>query len=595
MRISTRRHTRKLVATAAVAAAMGGGAPLLFQMVVFTQGSATLTGSSFQSGDGDQTGAGTDTDWANATSAIHKMDTVDPPNAAASLPDYSFGQGAKEDIPNPNIVTGSIPPNKSDLTDFLTAYETKAVTVNSVTSNHTFLYLGWKRTNNLGNANMDFEFDQNPHQVYLNPAGTGTPQRLPGDLLVTFDFPGSGSPVVSLFKWVDSSTGTKSDCFSASALPCWGKGTLGDLGSNADSGVSTDTRFGEAGIDLTAAGAFAPTGCTTFGDALLKSRSSSSFTSEIKDFVELPQGSISVSNCGSLKIHKTDNFNVNLGGVGFTLYNPNADNSAKGTATDFTCTTDGDGNCTFTDSNGNSGIPFGNYWISETTPKSGYNPVDDFPVTVTATSGDSAIGLTDRRAPAEITFTKQDDASHPLKNAVFTLYKDTSGSTTDGFYNSPPAGYNNSANVTTYSCTTTAAGLCDMTNINDAGPYWIVETTTPTGYTTVAPYHITVALAGNYGLTDVFQDPRQFTVITLVCVQNTATDAQAAVAPVLYGAKVAYDGGTQSTVNSPTAVPAALAAKGVTAADLCNALGGNVTSNHYGVGTGSHTSTVVIP
>ena len=43
--------------------------------------------------------------------------------------------------------------------------------------------------------------------------------------------------------------------------------------------------FGETAVDLTQAGVF-PTGtCLAFGSAFVRSRSSSSFTAEIKDFI----------------------------------------------------------------------------------------------------------------------------------------------------------------------------------------------------------------------------------------------------------------------------------------------------------------------
>jgi hypothetical protein len=70
--------------------------------------------------------------------------------------------------------------------------------------------------------------------------------------------------------------------------------------------------FGEAAIDLTKAGVF-PTGtCTAFGSAFLKSRSSSSFPAEVKDFVA-PQP-VNISNCGTIIIHKvTENGDASFG------------------------------------------------------------------------------------------------------------------------------------------------------------------------------------------------------------------------------------------------------------------------------------------
>jgi hypothetical protein len=60
--------------------------------------------------------------------------------------------------------------------------------------------------------------------------------------------------------------------------------------------------FGEAAINLTAAGVF-PTGtCEALGSAFLKSRASASFTAEVKDFVA--PVNVNISNCGTIIIHK---------------------------------------------------------------------------------------------------------------------------------------------------------------------------------------------------------------------------------------------------------------------------------------------------
>src|SRR5205809_3361877 len=55
------------------------------------------------------------TDWANAPNLV-----TDPDLSKANDPrhDNSFGQGTKEDSPVPTVVTGSIPPQKSDFSEF---------------------------------------------------------------------------------------------------------------------------------------------------------------------------------------------------------------------------------------------------------------------------------------------------------------------------------------------------------------------------------------------------------------------------------------------------------------------------------------------
>src|ERR1051326_7771236 len=77
--------------------------------------SGPLSGSTFAGGDGNlltsPTTFGT-TDWQNV-SGLNKG--IDLPSGGT---DNSFGQGTKEDNANVSVVTGSIPPQKSDLTRF---------------------------------------------------------------------------------------------------------------------------------------------------------------------------------------------------------------------------------------------------------------------------------------------------------------------------------------------------------------------------------------------------------------------------------------------------------------------------------------------
>jgi hypothetical protein len=273
-----------------------------------------LTGSTFAGGDGNlltsPTTFGT-TDWQN----VAGLNTgIDLPSGSG---DNSFGQGTKEDDPNVTVVSGSIPPNKSDLTRF---YESSEFANGS-----NFLYLAWERTNNLGSANMDFEINQKA-QPDLTTTGAKTLNRTAGDLLVTFDFTnGGGRPTLGLLRWLTGAN-TPSGipgyptnvCLSANSFPCWGDqitlnssdsiGAVNNIGpvtdpfvSNAQNNIGA-LRFGETAINLTAAGVFPPGTCEAFGSAFLKSRSSASFPAEVKDFVApVP---VNISNCGQIIIKK---------------------------------------------------------------------------------------------------------------------------------------------------------------------------------------------------------------------------------------------------------------------------------------------------
>ena len=320
----TRR--RWLVLAAAIAAAVGLAVPAAsfadnpsgcdFAATGTTQScSAPLTGSTFAGGDGNlatsPTTFGT-TDWQNVANLNAGIDL------ASGTTDNSFGQGTKEDNPNVTVVSGSIPPNKSDLTRF---YESSEFANGS-----NFLYLGWERTNSLGSANMDFEINQAPTPNLGSP-GTHTIVRKAGDLLVTFDFNnGGGRPALGLLTWV--TTGSTSQCFSSNALPCWGNhinlnssdsiGAVNNLDAVSDPIAPGAPRslpaltFGEAAINLTAAGVFPSGTCEALGSAFLKSRASASFTAEVKDFVA--PVNVNISNCGTIRIHKvTENGNGTFG------------------------------------------------------------------------------------------------------------------------------------------------------------------------------------------------------------------------------------------------------------------------------------------
>jgi len=260
---------------------------------------ANLAGSTFEGNDGNLVvNTAGNTDWANVAGRVRGDDL------ASGSSDNAFGQGTKENDANVSVVTGSIPPQKSDLTRFYVASE--------FASNSNFLYLAWERSNTLGSANMDFEINKLA-QPDLTTTGRKTLNRSTGDLLITFDFGGSGSPVLGLLRWVTS--GPTSQCFSANALPCWGNridlGAAGEAEGAVNAITVTDPianvslpagTFGEAAVNLTAAGVFPPGVCTAFGSTFLKSRSSASFPAEVKDFVA-PQP-VNISNCGKIIINK---------------------------------------------------------------------------------------------------------------------------------------------------------------------------------------------------------------------------------------------------------------------------------------------------
>jgi hypothetical protein len=337
---------------------IGSGTTLVAAMLlIVAAATANLPGSTFESTDGNLiVNTSGNEDWVNAPNRVRGDDLPSGTN------DNSFGQGSKEDDPNVTVVTGSIPPQKSDLTRFYVASEV----VGTGASAKTFLYLAWERSNVLGSANMDFEINKLA-QPNLTTTGPKTLNRSPGDLLITFDFGGSGNPTLGLLKWV--TTGATSQCFSSNSLPCWGNRVNLTAAGFADGAVNSTTvtdpianvslpagTFGEAAVNMTAAGIFPAGQCAAFGSAFLKSRSSASFPAEVKDFVA-PQP-VNISNCGKIIIRKvTENGDATFGYTTTGGLNPSTFNLSNGQSRTYSDSTQ---------------VQPGNYSVTESTLPAGW-------------------------------------------------------------------------------------------------------------------------------------------------------------------------------------------------------------------------------
>ena len=157
--------------------------------------------------------------------------------------------------------------------------------------------------------------------------------------------------------------------------------------------------------------------------------------------------------------------------------------------------------------------------------------------------------FTNRRRGA-ISIHKEDDAGNVLAGVKF-----------DAFVDAAPLGGTRGAedSVNAGTCTTDASGNCTISDLVP-GRYWVVEDTStlPAGLSPVADQNVTVAAGQTVPLSLV--DPRLHRVIVLAC--HEFTDS-------LFSVDV-VSGTTKQSIG---AVPAALAAKGVTAKDLCD-LGG---------------------
>ena len=249
-------------------------------------------------------------DWTTAAKGAGNNDSLttgvivkaDKPSGTG---DDSFTQGTDENDTTPTIAAGSIPPNKSDLQDF-------GIYRESNSSGGKFLDLFWSRVNApSGTVDMDFELNQNVCDgtaATCSANGSGQfvlPLRSNGDRLITYDLANGGTnPTISIYTW----NGTSSSGSWANGQVISG-GTHEALGSinfdpiaTADGGglgAKDALTFGEVSVSYKALfGSGGTSGCGSFGSVFLKSRSSNTFTDEMKDFVA-PQ-TVQITNCTTL-------------------------------------------------------------------------------------------------------------------------------------------------------------------------------------------------------------------------------------------------------------------------------------------------------
>jgi uncharacterized surface anchored protein len=333
--------------------------------------------------------------------------------------------------------------------------------------------------------------------------------------------------------------------------------------------------FGEASINLTAAGV--PAACPGFAGAYLKSRSSDSFTAEMKDFIA--PISVNISRCApaTVQVHKTrSDTGAPLGNVSFELLD---DKDASGTKTAgdvliSTCQTNSSGDCSFPQVTGTGTFRF---VVHEVAAPNGFTPCADKAVTGTfsTTPQTFTVNCANTPVPGTINIIKEDDVGTRLAGAKFTLFKDAApvGGSVGPEDNVAATG------VGANPCTTSSTGTCSFTTV-PLGEYWVVETQGVPGYDTAAPQHATVGLGSAPGqgqtITLTFVDPRQHKIIVLTCHEGTNT---------LVGSSVALNAGTpKTTITTPPA--------GITQAQLCALGGASFGGQSHG---GGKTLSVTIP
>ena len=297
---SRTKSRRKAMALGGIAALFAAGL-VAAGPVQASHGVATLSGSNFEI-DNDANlkvdHAAPSVDWASFpnTGVPNEIRATDAVNGTG---DNSYAGGVKEDTVCPGETTDSIPPNKSDLLSFHVYREPGSGT------HPGFLNLAWSRvTEPSGTTLMDFEFNKS------STACSGSPNvvRTAGDLLIEYAIDQGGARAdITVRTWTGTAWGPTTDLDVPSATcggnPC-AAGTINSSpipAAESDGlGAKSARTFGEAQIDLRLL--FQPNKCASFGSAMLKSRSSDSFTSQLKDFVApVP---INLANCGQVIIRK---------------------------------------------------------------------------------------------------------------------------------------------------------------------------------------------------------------------------------------------------------------------------------------------------
>ena len=443
-------------------------------VLVISAAAVSLPGSNFEIDNNANLrvdGAAPALDWAN----VSETRKADAPSGAS---DNSFGQGTKEDTAVPTVVSGSIPPNKSDLLNF-------GVYLETTPSGAEFLNLFWHRVQEpSGTTNMDFEFNKSK----TSSANGVTPVRSAGDLLIQYDLANGGTnPQLFVSRWV--TTGASSQCEASNSVPCWGE--KDDLTAAGDATGSINTSaipaaqseglgdvsprtFGEAQIDFDALTGGSG-GCAPFGSAYLKSRSSDSFTAALKDFIA--PASLELSKCGTITIIK----HTNPGGLD---QNFSFTSTITGGA-DLTCSTDTTPasftlNDSATDTETCTNVPIGNYTVTEGADPTGF-AFDDVTCVTTGSGTGVQDGTNEKQVNIGIVAGNDSVTCTYVNDQQLGAIKVTKTSSKSGdplagatFSVTGPGGFSDTL--------TTGADGTDCVDGLAFGSYTVTETAAPTGY-----------------------------------------------------------------------------------------------------------------
>jgi hypothetical protein len=249
----------------------------------------------FQGGDGDQISANCAAvlDW-QCLSRSQLTSTLDP----AGEGDLAFVGSNKENEPDSwSMGTGNLQAKSEVKATWSYSFADAGLTTN-------YLALGFKRASGTGDAYFGFELNQS-NAKYVNSAGTSVVCRTNGDVIISYEISPSSAVALKVYKWTwNSGPGYPAPCTKGAtgsfSSPLTLPAEAAELAVNAapvDNYLSSDAlgssfatgTFGESAVNLTAlANAAQPAAtCEFFNHLQLTSRSSSSITSTMEDFVDV--------------------------------------------------------------------------------------------------------------------------------------------------------------------------------------------------------------------------------------------------------------------------------------------------------------------
>lgn len=414
-------------------------------------------------------------------------------DAQVTTSDNAFAGGTKQDDECATVITAKAP-NKDDLKRVYFSSKTVAGQV--------FLNLAWVRipqNTTSPSAHVAFEFNQS--ETECGGSSDGLVERSTdngGDVLIVYDFEGGSTdtPTIRLSRWVGSGP-----CeVGSNSPPCWGPAATLGVGvaearvNTSVVGTVTDTiqpppaqnplglnEFGEAGINLTAAGVFPAGECRSFGNAFAVSRTSgSSSTAQMKDLVG--PGNVDITNCGTITIIKrTEPRDVDQDfSFTSTIAGSELVCSADTTPASFTLNDVGAG-----DDSANTetcvNVPAGNYTVTEGADPAGFEFADlSCTASGTGTSATPASGNATKTATitmaggGAVTCVYTNNQQLGAIKITKTSSKDDSGLAGATFSITGPNSYSNSV-----------VSGSDGTVCVDSlafGTYTVTETAAPSGY-----------------------------------------------------------------------------------------------------------------